>query len=126
MAGVLQGARVFSIDGGDAIVELDCLCAQSLLRFGRFGPVEPRIVFCEQGNVIVAKCRDEWRHTRVFAHAVGKYRRKCAEVQQQRGNDGGSDLDNHYVFQRVVAVGTVAGVDRGRYGSDNGRRFLAR
>ncbi len=46
MAGILQRALVFGVDGNDAIIELYCLRGQSLLRFGGFqlvsaSPVQP-------------------------------------------------------------------------------------
>ena len=44
MAGILLGTDVFGIDGGDAIVKLECLRAQNLLRFRRLETVEARVV----------------------------------------------------------------------------------
>jgi len=70
MAGVLKSARVFRVDGDDAIIKLYCLRAQRLLRFGGFEPVESCIVFCEQGNIVITKRCHQRRHDRVRASAI--------------------------------------------------------
>jgi len=70
VAGVLQRARVFGVDGGNAIVELDCLRAQSLLRFGCLESVEARVIFREQHDIIITEGHGQRRHNRVFARAI--------------------------------------------------------
>ncbi len=73
MTGILEGAGVFGIDGGDAVVDLRRLGAvagQALLGLGRFETVEAREVLCKKCDIFFRDQRRLRAHHRVFSRSI--------------------------------------------------------